>query len=796
LIPDKFYSSFYSLFSNEFMMQRLFTSLSATLTVLIATLCPNALAAQLQVPEEESIVREVTVEYSGYPSVSEALIRGNIQVRPGERFDQNVVDRSIRSLYQTRFFDFISADVNTLDDGEIEVVFNVQPKYRISSITYEGNEKVRDSRLRREIDIEPGDFIDEFEVKSSADSILAYYLKRGYSNVNIEYDIVRNDETGRGEVIFKIQEGVRIRIRNISFDGRGDIPPKKLMSAMQLKEWNRFFSWITGRGRFDPDLLFDDRLSLLNVIRDEGYLDVEIPEDKIDIEYPRPDLVDLTFHIDLGKQYRVGEISIRGNTLFSDEVLMKEAGIRQGDVFSPSRVNRAREELRLFYGQDGYLETIVRPVRSPNIQTGDIDLTFQISESDRYDLESINIQGNTKTKSIVIIRELALSPGQTFDLRRMQNSQLRLENTRYFESVSLRPEPTNIPGKKDLAIVVQEGRTGNLTFGAGFSSLERAVFFAELSQGNFDIFNWRSYFQGDGQKFRLRLQIGSRSNEIILSFEEPWLFQQRLALGFEFFRRETDFNSPLYNELRTGFEVYLRKRLFELVEGRLSYGLEQVKIFDVAERANNQIKQEEGSKLISKVGFAMIRDTRDRLVMTRRGNRVEYNTQVAGGIFGGDVDYWKNQMRASQFIPTFEFLNQGIGLFGRIGSIYPYGDVDVPFFDRFFLGGPNSLRGFGFREVGPKEDGEPIGGDAFGYLSAEYMFQLAEPLEIVLFYDWGFVNSDYTDFNANDFNDNWGFGFRIFILGAPLRLDFGFPITTDEFNDNGMQFNFSFGTRF
>ncbi len=747
--------------------------------------------------ERPDTVEDIRVRYDGFPSVSEALIRGNIQLQAGSNFDQAAVDRSIRSLYQTGFFDFIAADVDEAGEGEVVVTFRVKPKYRVAEIEFYGNERIGTGRLEDEIETEEGAFIDEFQVQSDEEAIFALYLKKGFSNVDVDSEIVRDDSTGRGTVIFRIVEGQKVHVGDISFKGIGDLSASALRGVMQTKEWNFFTSWLTGTGRFNPDLIVEDRESLLGYIRDQGYLDVKIPDEAIRITYPKEHVVDINIDVDLGKRYSVGTVRVTGNTLFGEEEILEQTDLREGDVFSPSKVEAAREEIRLFYGSDGYLETLVRAMRSPNLETGAIDLTYQINESRKFDLESINIQGNTKTKNIVIIRELALSPGETFDLRRMRNSQLRLENTRYFDSVSLRPESTNIPGKKDLSIVVQEGRTGNLTFGAGFSSLERAVFFAELSQGNFDLFNWRSYFQGDGQKFRLRFQIGSRSNEIVLAFEEPWLFEQRLALGFEAFRRETDFNSAVYNELRTGFDVYLRKRLFELVEGRISYTLENVEIFDVSDDASDQIKDEEGTTLISKVGLTFTRDTRDRLILTRSGNRVEYNTQVAGGVFGGDADYWKNQIRASQFVPTFEALNQGFALFGRIGTIVPYGDGDVPFFDRFFLGGPNTLRGFGFRDVGPKdENGDNIGGNSFAYLSAEYMVQVADPLEIVLFYDWGFVNPDDWDFSAAGYNDDWGFGFRVFILGAPLRLDFGFPITTDDQNDDGMQFNFSFGTRF
>jgi len=747
---------------------------------------------------EARVIEAIRIHYEGYRNVSEAYIRGNIQVREGDSYREGAVDQSIRTLYRTDLFDFISAFFEPIDEERGVLTFTVRPKYRVSSIRFEGNERFSDRRLMGQLDSEEGDFIDEFNVKSDADALVAYYLRRGHADIRVTYHIDRNHETGRGEVTFHIDEGVRLRVRAVQFEGNDSISSSRLRRQLELKRWNPFLSWITGSGRFNRETLQDDLQKILDVYRDEGFLDVEVPESEVLIEYPRENRVSLTFQIREGRRYQAGEIHVTGNTLFSDEDLLAVLRLRTGATFSPSRVEEDQRALRNYYGSRGYLETVVRAERRPNLETGRIDLYYRIVESEQFRVESIRIQGNTKTKSNVILRELALAPGEIFDLVRMENSQLRLENTRFFEGVSLSPESVDIPNRKDLRIIVQEGRTGNLTFGAGFSSLERAVIFAELTQGNFDLFNYRSFFQGAGQKFRLRLQLGSRSNEVVIAFEEPWLFQRRLAFGFEIFRRETRFASSIFNELRTGFEVYLRRRLFELVEGRLSYRLELVDIFDVAERASPQIREEAGERLVSKVGLSLTRDTRDRLILTRRGNRVQLDNFVAGGPMGGDVDYWQPQLRASQFIPTFEALGQTLGLFGRVGTIVPFGDSErVPFFDRSFLGGPNTMRGFRFRDVGPKDEtGEPLGGNAFGYLSAEYGFQLADPLQFVVFYDWGYVNDAEWDFSTANYSDNWGLGLRIFVLGAPLRLDFGFPLTTDEFNDRGMQFNFSFGTRF
>ena len=327
--------------------------------------------------------------------------------------------------------------------------------------------------------------------------------------------------------------------------------------------------------------------------------------------------------------------------------------------------------------------------------------------------------------------------------------------------------------------------------------MQGGVFFAEFSQGNFDLFNWRSFFQGDGQKFRLRFSIGSRSSSFVLAFEEPWLFEKRLAFSFQLFREESEFNSSLFNERRSGFEVSFRKRLFRLWDGTISYRYEVVDIYDVnTQIAPEIILRELGTRTVSKVGFSLLRDTRNNLIYTTRGSRLLFYTEFAG--LGGDTEYIKFETRYARYIPTLRFANQSVAILARMGTLYETGDRAVPFFDRFFLGGPNDLRGFEFRDVGPKDPGseDPLGGNSYGFASVEYTFEVAEPLRLAIFYDWGFVNSRSENFNIGRANSNWGVGVRIMVLNNPMRLDLGIPITSDEFNDKGNQFNFSFGSRF
>lgn len=743
-------------------------------------------------------VERLDIQFEGVENVSREAIMAHVRLRVGQPYSQSLVDQSIRALYASGNFEFIEVRRQSLPSGNVAMVFVVVPKFRINAITFSGNESYSDSRMERQIDSQVGSALDEVLLNRDATKIYQYYQGKGYTNVRVDYEIVRDDENGSGAVVFNIHEGERLKIDNILFRGNDNASASTLRGEMKTSEYVFLWSWIAGTGRLEEDVFQDDLEKLRAYYRDQGFLDVEIPESEVVLEYPKSGQMNIVITVNEGRRYYVGDIRVEGNKLYPTEQLLSLLTIGTGSVFSPSQVDNNVERLKEYYGEGGYLDTFVRVERLPNIEQGAIDLRFIITESEQFYVQTINLQGNTKTKSQVIVRELALAPGDVFDTVRMQASQGRLSNTRFFDDVILSPEATNIPNRRNLRISVKEGRTGNLTFGAGFSTVEQVVGFAELSQSNFDLFNYRSFFQGGGQKFRLRFSLGTRSNQILLAFEEPWLFQRELALGFEIYRTETNYLSSDYNELRQGFEVYFRKRLFELVEGRLSYRLEEVDIRDVTATAPAPIRAEAGKRSVSKVGFGLLRDTRDSFVFPTGGTRLQSITEVAGGPFMGQTDYVRQEFRGGVWFKLFDTAEQVLSVQGRTGTVIPYGGRTVPFFDKYFLGGPYTLRGFKFRDVGPKDPvtGEAVGGDTMAMAQIEYTIKIVDPLRFAVFYDVGFVNSSDMDWNTGTYNDNVGFGFRVLIMGAPLNLDFGYPITTDRFNDKGLQFNFSFGTVF
>ncbi len=780
---------------------RLFKTLLRTLAV-ASFLFGGTAALGQESAEEYPEVRRIVPEFRGFRAVSDQFIFSNVQLRPGMDYNPALVDQSIRALYSSGYFEFVEVRVEKASDDMIDVYFELESKYTIQQIRFNGNESFSDNRLAKKAEIdeeevlESGDSLDEYKVSLAVDAIKAYYVKKGYPDVAVDYRISRDPETGYAIVDIDIEEGGELRIEDIVFEGNEVFDDKKLRKQLETKK-NGWFSWITGSGKFDEKQFKEDLETLRNFYRDNGYLDSTIDENLVEFDFDGEDKVDIIITVSEGELYYLGEMSVENNTVFTNGELLSEVAIESGEEFSPQKVDEAANAVRDYYTSRGYLETGVRAERVPNMESRRIDVVFRVRESERFYLESIRVEGNTKSKASVIIRELALRPGDVFDRRRMEVSEARLKNTNYFEDVRLSPEPTNIPGRKDLGITVREGRTGNFTFGAGFGSVESAVVYFEVTQGNFDLFNWRSGFQGDGQKFRFRASLGTQSNQIVVSFIEPWLFEQRLEFGVELYRTESEYNSADYNELRTGFELFLRRRLFELVEARLSYRLELVEIFDVDRFLDpgNGIDEEpdgsvpgdgvadvfqaaEGEELVSKAGLTFLRDNRDSLIFTRRGNRSSLNNEVAG--LGGDVNYYKFEAKTAQFFPTFDTLEQSFSIVARAGTVAPWGkSEEVPFYDRFYLGGPDTLRGFDYRDVGPRDpddDDESVGGGTYSMVSFEYMFRVAEPLGLVVFYDWGFVNENDFDFSASDYADNWGVGARIMLMGSPLKLDLGIPI--------------------
>ena len=766
-----------------------------------------------QVSPDGKKISGIEIQLVGPKTLGESFILQNLQVEQGIPYDGTSIDKSIRNLISTGSVEDVRVylDSDKSDEDEVSLIFKVWTKSRIGKIVFEGNKKLSDRKLEKTISLKEGDLLDEATLKEDQNLVTEKYLEKGYWNSSIDVKVDRGDGKSPVSIKFNIVEGEKRTISKILFEGNSALEAKRLLKVMETAPW-RFWRFWSKRSKYRPEILEEDLEILRETYRNEGFLDVKIEQSSVKVNPVGKSDIELVIGVQEGKRSFFGKQTIVGNvSIGTDELMTKgeKTKIETGEPYSPTLLSEERSRLRKKYGEKGYLDARVRAIRTPNLATNQIDLRFEITENNKFTVNSIRVRGNEKTKTIAIIRELALAPGETFDLLRMETSEARLRNTRFFEKVTLDDEPIASQDpelqntRRNLVVDVKEGRTGHVSFGVGFSTLEKAMMFAEFRQGNFDIMKWRSphRLQGDGQKFRLRLKLGSRSNEARLAIEEPWFLNRRVAAGFEVFREKSDYYSSYYDEMRAGFEVYFRKRLFELVEGRAFYSFEDVVIEDVSTGAPSFIKEEDLT--ISKVGLTLSRDTRDSILFPKEGSILSFKKEFAGGIFGGDAEYGRLELQGARFIQTFDPMEQVLSISGRTGTLGRFNgeDADVPFFEKFFLGGPYNLRGWDYRDAGvnPVID-EPEGGNSYSYASLEYTFKVADPLRLALFYDAGYLRAgDFkmTPGNGHEgWHDNWGFGVRIMVMGMPLRLDLGFPITDPSDTGGSPQFHFSGGSRF
>lgn len=639
----------------------------------------------------------------------------------------------------------------------------------------------------------PGDLVDDAVMAAGVQAVKDKYAKRMYPDVDITWTIEESEQPGMANLEVIIDEGPRSRIRKVRFEGN-DVFKKRILRKMMKQRGTHLFSWLTGSGVYDADQLERDMQNLRKAYLDAGYLDAQIGPAELRRINNRK--IDIVIPVAEGPMYRIGDVSIEGTTLFPLDSVQSVVALKRGEEASFQGIQESRQAVQDYFSRRGYIDTYVKMDLKADPETLVADVYYDVSEGVKAFIRDIKIRGNTRTKDKVIRRELAVYPGSEFNDVRIRLSERRLWNLGYFDYVSSGREITHKEDQYDVFFDVEEKRTGQFMVGAGFSSVDDVVGFAEVSQGNFDLFGW-PHLTGGGQKLKLRTQFGTERTDVELSFIEPWFLNRKLSLGVDFFRNDRRFLSDDYNQQNTGGRISLSKPLFRSIRGSIEYALEDVDVYDVADTASDLIKLEEGSSLRSSLTLSFLHDNR-RLVpgnpfVAFGGNRSRLSGSLVGGGLGGDQDLYIVQLRSSQYISLF--FDHVLNIRVQASVVEEFGDSDrVPIFDRLFLGGARTVRGFDYRDVGPKdEDGEPIGGKTLGYATVEYNIPVLDKFRLAGFYDIGMVWPEAYKVDST-LNSAVGVGLRLDIPGFPLRFDYGWPLEADEFNDKPSgRFSFMIG---
>lgn len=786
-------------------------------------------------------VDSIEVRHIGPPAASDELVKANIRVKVGDVYLRTSVDDDVRNLYATGYFYNIRVVQEPTATG-VKLIYVVQGKPTLTEIRLSGNKKYSDRKIRKKITSKLREPIDERKLFADAQEIQKMYQKAGYQKTTVRYVPNIDENAGRGAVTFEITEAPKVKIKDVIFEGATVFKQGKLRRTMKTRRrW--MFSWLTGSGVLKDDQFEEDKDKVANLYHEEGYIDFELRDVKFEQINPR--WMNLRLSVFEGRQYKVGAVEFKGNSLFgtndyasyrriftdpknplSDQIRGLKTQV--GATFTPKNLARDIGFLHDFHGARGYIDARVRAARNPNTERGTMDVTFEIEEGQKAFIEKIEIKGNVRTKDRVIRRELAVAPGETFDMVRVQLSKLRLEGLNYFEKIDTEVEPTDVPDRKNLIVGVEEKGTGEFELGAGFSSIDQLVGFVGYREANFDLFNPPT-FKGAGQKFRIRAAVGTRRQDYQLSFVEPWFTGRKLALGVDLYHRELNFLSDLYDQRQTGARLSLTRALWsDFLIGSVSYTIENVGIdfapsllrgerivtpgpgrgqtvSIVPPRVSQVLQEERGDRLVSKLGGSLAWDTRNHPLLPTRGQRTELSTEFAGGPLGADTDIYKVELQHSRYLRGL-WPGHVLELIGQTGVVDTHSGGDrVPIFDRYFLGGVYSLRGYRFHGVGPRDEfREPLGGRTYWYASAEYSIPILPSatkgnLRLAAFYDIGMVYHDAYSFDEKNFrtgfyNDDWGVGIRLNIprLG-PLRLDYAFPLTHDEFTSGSGRFQFGVG---
>jgi outer membrane protein insertion porin family len=765
------------------------------IAIWIASLCTLITVVVVQAQEPQAapgppVIRAIDVEYTGPATISKARILAQMRTKVGQVYTNEIVQEDIKALYKTGYVRNVRIFAQPQGDG-VKVIVAVQTRAIIREIEITGAERIKPKRLRKEIKVRLNQAVDEQTLEESREKIIEVYQGHGFNDTSVQFRVDPIDEKrGTARVVFTVNEGVKGAISKIQFEGNAHISDRVLRKQMKTRGRTLIY-FMDKTGRLDEVQLEQDLDKIREYYQNKGFIDVEIKEVRKDRTTKGPMII--TIGILEGPQYHVRKLTISGYEHSTDAKIRVFLKMKEGSVYSPKQLRDDAKAVADAYGSGGYVDLVITPEGTP-AGPALIDVHYTIEEGTRSFVNRVNIEGNTRTKDKVIRREVLVAPGDIFNTVRVDITKKRLENLGYFAKVETYPEETDIPGRKDLTILVQEKRTGSLSFGGGFSTVDKLVGFAELTQGNFDLFNWPS-FTGGGQKFRLRLQYGTERKDFVLAITEPYFLDRRLALGGQAFYTEANYLSSLYNQRNYGFSLELRKPINAYMYATLGYTLQDIDIFDVAASASEFIQSQKGSFVESKVFSSVVFDSRDNPLLSRRGQRVTFAPLIAGGFLGGDTQVYGFDLEGSQYfhlpLDTILVIN------GEIATVSQWGSGNqVPIYERLFLGGSNNLRGFPFREVGPQdENGEPIGGQSMARATIEWTFPIIEKARGAVFYDTGFVNSDAWSFGFNHLASDIGVGLRLDLPIGPLRLDYGYPVMRDGYNGGG-HFNFNVGYQF
>ena len=692
-----------------------FGSLSLFIAFL-ALACSNAYG------QEQAPVKQLDIK--GSRKIDEATIRFKLKTRVGEPFSLDKIREDVKTVYRLGFYDDVAVDAEVFEGG-LKITFILTEKPSIREVKIRGNKQITTDKIKEKLTLTEGGVFNPQTVAANVEKIRQFYEEEGYYQAKV---LPQTDKTPEGDIsiAFEINEGGKFEISTIRILGAKGLNEEEIKARMATRELFLFFFFGTlKRDELQRDL---DRIKAYYL--DNGYLDVKVGEPEIRVVEARQKL-EIGIRVEEGPQYRVGELEVTGNTVFSAEDVLKPLQIARQGIFSREVLQRDLLALTDRYSERGYLFADVGPIINTDRENHIVDVGLEISEGKQAFLERIEIAGNTKTRDKVVRREIPLNEGDLYNSRLLARGRQNLNNLGYFEEVKVETRRGTAEDRVDIDVLVKEKPTGSFSVGGGFSSIDGIQGSGSISQNN---------FLGLGQRVSVSAQVGARASRFVLNFFDPFILDTGTSLDVSLFNQRLLFDQQTgFNQDSKGGSIALGRRLYKDLFGNLGYRYERNKIFDVEDDAPDTIKDQEGINKTGRVSLGLSMDLRNNRFDPTTGFTGSATYQLAGTFFGGGNKFNRFNIDLGYYHPLVWKLIGHIR--GNLIVADAYSGKNLPVQERIYLGGTTTVRGFKTFHLSPTKDGERIGGTKALYFNNEVMFPIYEPLGLkgLVFFDAGNV---------------------------------------------------------
>lgn len=743
----------------------------------------------------DSLVSETVIDILGYTSrnflVSSIAPAGNeridsgailrkITTKSGDFYDPEQLRQDLKAVFAMGYFENVEIESTDTGKGK-KITFRVIEKPVISRVLISGTDEIDEQEVRDAASIMPNTILNPTRLNDALQRISEMYKSKGFYNTKPTVDVTYPSEDS-AEVKFNINEGDKIYIGKISFDGNNSFDDDDLEDVIETGERN-WLSWITETGVLKISILNQDASRIGAFYHNHGFIEAKVGDPTVE---QVGDELHITFPIEEGPRFRVGTVDLAGDLLQGKEELLALLKIRD-EKFLNRQVLRS-DSLRLtdLYAEQGYAFAEVHPKIDTPPDSTRVDIMLDISKGPLVYFNRVEVVGNTRTRDNVIRRDLTVREGGIFDSTAIRKSTENLQRLGFFEDVAVTPLPTMQEDQMDIQVSVKEKSTGQFSVGAGYSSSDSLMFMADISENN---------LLGTGNRLALSANLSAITTRFNLSYTNPRIFDTHVLSGIDLFNWRKEYDD--YTKDSFGGGLRFGHRLFKNWNIGYSYSYTDTELSDIAPNASIVIKESADINVTSALRLTVSRDTRNSYINPNSGSMNVVSVEYAGGVLGGEAAFTKVEASTSWFFPIpFDSV---FHIKGSAGQAFENEDGKLPVYEHFYLGGLNSIRGFETSTISPKDPvtGERIGGDKMWYANVEIIFPLFEEMGLrgVVFTDFGNVYGVEEDWNFDEIKKAAGIGFRWLSPMGPLRLAWGYNLDPEPDEESSV-WDFSIGGGF